>query len=348
MGLLRPFFSAEAEIVESRFAFNYVEFGRIKLGIENLLPSTQELDGVPVTKPVVKEKLPIFGARHIREADKTGTFFVYRYRRQKNKFMRIKLAIALSLLPVLLSAQEHVTVKGRIINEQGEAVEYVQLGVPKLQIGSISAADGRFEIDMPRDTLEFFHVSYQPAAYPVTGPDDDVVIVLHGRELPPAVSIVLRSEHPSGREIGSVAQAKKPFLVQDILFTVHSNHIPDCVASINIYRIEGRKESFVNVLHNPIYFNVAVSNDPQDFDIQPEETLLLEPGRYFVAFQIVGCNNEALQAFLAKTQDEQEFWEMSMDFNIYLKSSYVREVALGGMEHLPVNIGVAVKGLEYQ
>ena len=57
MGLLRPFFSAEAEIVESRFTFNYVEFGRIKLGIENLLPSTQELDGVPVTKPVVKEQL---------------------------------------------------------------------------------------------------------------------------------------------------------------------------------------------------------------------------------------------------------------------------------------------------
>ena len=46
MGLLRPFFRAEAEIVESRFTFNYVEFGRIKLGIENLLPSTQELDGV--------------------------------------------------------------------------------------------------------------------------------------------------------------------------------------------------------------------------------------------------------------------------------------------------------------
>ena len=101
MGLLRPFFSAEAEIVESRL-----------LGIENLLPSTQELDGVPVTKPVVKEKLPIFGARHIREADKTGTFFVYRYRRQKNKFMRIKLAIALSLLPVLLSAQSTSPSKG--------------------------------------------------------------------------------------------------------------------------------------------------------------------------------------------------------------------------------------------
>ena len=258
-------------------------------------------------------------------------------------------------------------------NEQGNAVEYVQLGVPKLQIGSISAADGRFEIDMPCDTLEFYHVSYQRAAYPVTGPADDVVIVLHEQELPPAVFIggdtkekyllkpgtgllksvgiittSMRSGHPSGREIGSVAQTKKPFLVKNILLTVRSNHIPGCVASINIYRIEGKKESFVNVLHKPIYFDVAVSNDPQDFDIQPEETLLLEPGRYFIAFQIVGCNNEALQAFLAKKQEERKFWEMSMDFNIYLKSSYVREVALGEMEHLPVNIGVAVKGLEYR
>ena len=287
--------------------------------------------------------------------------------------MRIKLAIALSLFPALLSAQEHVTVKGRIINEQGEAVEYVQLGVPKLQIGSISAADGCFEIDMPCDTLEFFHVSYQRAAYPVTGPADDVVIVLHEQELPPAIFIggdtkekyllkpgtgllksvgiittSMRSGHPSGREIGSVAQTKKPFLVKNILLTVRSNHIPGCVASINIYRIEGKKESFVNVLHKPIYFDVAVSNDPQDYDIRPEETLLLEPGKYFIAFQIVGCNNEALQAFLAKTQEEQEFWEMSIDFNIYLKSSYVREVAMGEMEHLPVNIGVAVKGLEYR
>ena len=73
------------------------------------------------------------------------------------------------------------------------------------------------------------------------------------------ITTSLRSEHPSGREIGSVAQTKKPFLVQDILFSVHSNHIPGCVASINIYRIEGKKESFVNVLPKPVYFDVAAS-----------------------------------------------------------------------------------------
>lgn len=287
--------------------------------------------------------------------------------------MRIKLSLAALLLPAILFAQERVTVKGRIINAEGEPVEYVQVGIPKLQLGNISTVDGRFEIEMPCDTLVFFHVSYQTAAYPVTGPTDDIVIVLQEQELPPVVfiggttkekyllrpgtnvlknmgviSTALRSEHPSGREIGSVAQTKKPFLVKDILLTVHSNHIPDCVASINIYRIEGKKESFVNVLHKPIYFDVAVSNEPQDYDIQPEETLLLEPGKYFIAFQIVGCDKEALQTFLSKPEEERTFWEMSIDFNIFLKNSYIREAALGEIKPLPVNIGVAVKGLEYQ
>ena len=62
--------------------------------------------------------------------------------------------------------------------------------------------------------------------------------------------------------LSSVANAKKPFLVKDILLSVHSNHIPGCIASVNIYRIEGKKETFVNVLHKPIYFDIAVTNEP--------------------------------------------------------------------------------------
>ena len=287
--------------------------------------------------------------------------------------MRIELSLAALLLPVLLFAQENVPIKGRIINEQGEAVEYVQIGLPKRQVGTISTVDGRFEMEVSCDTLEFFHVSYQPASYVVTGPADDVVVVLQEQELPPAIfiggdtkekylvrpgkhvlknlgviSTSLQGEHPSGRELGSVAKAQKPFLVKDILFSVRSNHIPGCVASINIYRIEGKKESFDNVLHKPIYFPVPVSDHPQDFDIQPEETILLEPGRYFVAFQIVGCDEEARHAYLAKPVEERKLSEMTMDFDVYLKSSYLREAALGKMEHFPVNIGVAVKGMEYQ
>ena len=276
--------------------------------------------------------------------------------------MRIKLLIALALFPALLSAQERVTVKGRIVNEQGEGIEYVQLGVPKLQIGAISDADGSFKIEIPCDTLEFFHVSYQRGFFPVKGPADDLVILLKENELPPAVFIggntkekylmrpgtsvpkklgiittSVNGDSPSGRELGSVAKAAKPFLVKNIQFSVRGNHIPGCVASINIYRIEGKNESFINVLHRPIHFEVSESDGPLHFDIQPDESLLLEPGRYFIAFQIVDYDKSIPQTP-----------EMTMDFNIYLKKSYLRETALGKMEHFPVNIGIAVKGLEYQ
>ena len=287
--------------------------------------------------------------------------------------MWIKLALALALLPALLSAQERFTVRGRIVDEKGDGIEYVQIGVPKFRIGTISTVDGRFEIEVSRDTLVFFHVSYQPASYPVTESAGDVVIVLHEQELPPAVSIggntkekyllrpgmgilknmgiistALHTEHPLGRELGSVAQAKKTFLVKEIRFSVHSNHIPGCIASINIYLIEGEGETFVNVLHNPIYLPIAVSDNPQSFNIQPEEAILLEPGKYFIAFQIVGYDEPALGAFLAKPDEEKKFWEMTMDFDVFLKNSYVRETALGIVERFPVNIGIAVKGLEYQ
>ena len=285
--------------------------------------------------------------------------------------MRIRILLTLLLCPVFVFAQEHITVKGRIINEKGDAVEYVQVGIPKLQLGTISSADGRFEITAPRDTLEFFHVSYQTGSYVVTGPADDVVIVLHENELPPAVFIggntrekyllrpgtkifgnggVLVFEPKTGLtkgiEIGSVARAKKPFLVQDIHFGIWQNSIPDCVVSVNVYRIDN--EDFVNVLQKPIYVNVAESEKPQEFHILPEETILLEPGKYYISFQIVDCNEKALEEYLQVPESERDWSQMRLSTILYFKSSYTRRAALGKMEHYPVNIGISVKGLEYQ
>lgn len=280
---------------------------------------------------------------------------------------------AILFLPTFTLAQKSFTIQGRIINEKGEAVEYVQVGIPKLNIGTVSTVDGHFKINVPGDTLEFHHVSYQAALFPVTGAADDVVIVLKENELPPvvliagktkekylvrpgkkvlgdkgAISIALATKEFKGGELGSVAKTKKPFKIKDIELTLRDNSIPDCVASINIYRIEGKKESFVNVLNKPIYFNVPVSKTPQRLVIHPSEAILLEPGSYFIAFQIVECNKDALEAYLAKPEKDRDKNEMKMTTAIFLKSSYLRENALGKMQHIPVNIGIAVKGLEYQ
>ena len=287
--------------------------------------------------------------------------------------MRTRLwLLPLLLVPVSVFGQERFPVKGHIVNDRGDAVEYVQVGIPKYDIGTISSLDGHFEISVPAGMLEFHHVSYGPAGYPVTGPKDDLVIVLHENELPAAVFIggdtqekyllrpgkkilgnggVLVFEPKTGStkgvEIGSVARAKKPFLVQDIGFGIRENTIPDCVVSVNIYRIEG-EEDFVNVLRTPLYVKVPESDKPQEFHVRPEETLLLEPGKYFISFQIVDCNEEALAAYLSGPESERDWSQMRLTTLLYFKSSYTRKAALGKMQHYPVNIGMVVKGLEYR
>ncbi len=286
--------------------------------------------------------------------------------------MRTRLVFTLAFLPVLLSAQERVTVQGRIVNNKGEAIEYVHVGIPKSGIGTVSSAEGVFEISVPSDTLEFHHVSYETGYYLVTGPAEDLVIVMEEAELHPAVfiggetkekyllragtpvlgnggviSFGLKTENYKGTEIGSVAHTRKPFLVQNIHFSIKSNYIPGCVVSVNIHKIEGKKESFTNILNKPIYADVAVSKDPQQFDIQPDEPVLLEPGKYFISFQIVGCDEQALKDYLATPETERNHWDMTLDCIIYFKSSYIRETALGELRHLPVNMGISVKGLEY-
>ena len=280
--------------------------------------------------------------------------------------------LALLLVPVSVFGQDEVTVKGRIVNRQGEAVEYVQVGIPKLHRGTISSEDGRFEISVPRDTLSFFHVSYQTGSYVVAGPADDVVIVMEENELPPAVFIggdtkekylvrpgVKISERiggadfyrpggdGKGSELGCIAKVRKPFLIQDIQFTILDNYIPGCVASINVYRIEEDTETFVNVLHKPMYCHIVESDTPRDYDIQPEETLLLEPGKYFIALQIVATDEEAVQRILATPEAERHPRALHMATALYFKSSYERYSAMGKMTRIPVNIGMMVTGLEY-
>ena len=285
--------------------------------------------------------------------------------------MRIRLFLALMLLPVIVYSQERFRVTGRIVNEHGESIEYVQIGIPKLGIGTISSADGHFEINVPADTLEFHHVSYQTGFYPVSGHKEEVVIVLKESELSPVV--ILNGEKKEkyllragtripgaagvfcrpdgivkGIELGSVAKTKKPFLVKDIQFSILGNTIPGCVAAINIYRIEGEPEQFINILRKPIYVNIALSKEKQDFNIQPEEFILLDPGRYFISFAVVDCDMNAVRRYQATPESERDPKAMRFYMNLYLKSSYERSTALGKLIHYPVNIGISVKGLEYQ
>ncbi len=61
--------------------------------------------------------------------------------------MKLRLLLSALLIPFLAQAQENVQVKGRIVDSRGEAVEYVQVGIPKYYIGTISTVDGHVILD---------------------------------------------------------------------------------------------------------------------------------------------------------------------------------------------------------
>ena len=91
-----------------------------------------------------------------------------------------------------------------------------------------------------------------------------------------------------------------------------------------------------------------MSEETQDFDVEPQESVLLEPGRYFIAYQIVATDEEAVRKYQETPESERDLNDMHMLARVYLKSSYKRSAAMAELQPLSVNIGMTVKGLEYQ
>ena len=60
------------------------------------------------------------------------------------------------------------------------------------------------------------------------------------------------------------------------------------------------------------------------------------------------CNETALKEYLQTPESERYWAQMRLSTILYFKRSYTRKNALGEMDHIPVNIGIVVKGLEYQ
>ena len=68
-----------------------------------------------------------------------------------------------------ITVQAQTTVKGQVVNERGESIEYVSIGIEGDSVGVISDAQGHFTLTIPagrRDEQAFTHVSYQTATIP--------------------------------------------------------------------------------------------------------------------------------------------------------------------------------------
>ena len=265
--------------------------------------------------------------------------------------------------------------KGRIIDQDGASVEYVAVGIPGSRTGTVSSADGKFELEIPADetdSLVFRHVSYMTERIPaseymhtdtmsvrLTGNEIDVAVVYpaetkektlvsKGARFPAAFGVF--NPDDTGTEVGSNVKVKKRFIIKKFSFKVAACSIEGTKVSLNVYRITD--DSFENILHRPIYIDIDESQDMKLYEVSAEELLLLEPGEYFVSIAFVGCSEKD-----KKEWEEQKTWtgkkyaEASVSnqlmFPLYFKSSHVRNGAMGEISRCGLNIGMSVFGIEY-
>ena len=270
--------------------------------------------------------------------------------------MNKKSIITMMLALVAMTGQAQITLKGSIVNERGEKIEYVSIGFEEDSVGTISDANGNFELEIPtnrKNDLVFTHVSFQKAVVPyetyangqqltVTMKDKVVELaeVVVGKKNKPqkiagkAISGPMASFRGKGKadalEWGPVFRSKKDYVISDILLTIKGSSYQWCVLSFNIYEIQDSK--FVNILNKPIYHRIEKSNSKQRLDIQPQETIMLKgKKRYYISVAVIDSDSYGI-----------------LDMQSQFKTSYARNITKGKKRKLPIGPAIMVQGYEIE
>ena len=272
-------------------------------------------------------------------------------------------AMLIAIMTIASPVSAQTIVKGHVVNEKGETVEYVSIGFEEgdsedqsSNVGTISDAKGNFELEIPanrKNDLVFTHVSFQKAIVPyetyangqqltVTMKDKMVELaeVVVGKKNKPqkiagnAISGPVASFRGKGKvdgtEWGPVFKSKKDYVISNILLTIKGISYQWCVLSFNIYEIQGNK--FVNILNKPIYHRIEKRNGKQRLDIQPEETIVLRGKRkYYISLMVVDSDRYGI-----------------LDMQSQFKTSYARSITKGKKRKLPIGPAIQVKGYEIE
>ena len=265
-------------------------------------------------------------------------------------------AMLIAIMTIASPVSAQTIVKGCIVNERSETIEYVSIGFEEDSVGTISDANGNFELEIPtnrKNDLVFTHVSFQKAVVPyetyangqqltVTMKDKVVELaeVVIGKKNKPqkiagkAISGPMASFRGKGKadalEWGPVFRSKKDYVISDILLTIKGSSYQWCVLSFNIYEIQDSK--FVNILNKPIYHRIEKSNCKQRLDIQPQETIMLKgKKRYYISVAVIDSDSYGI-----------------LDMQSQFKTSYARNITKGKKRKLPIGPAIQVKGYEIE
>ena len=254
------------------------------------------------------------------------------------------------------NVQAQTKIKGRVVNERGDGVEYVSIGIEEDSVGVISDAQGHFTLTIPagrKDDLTFTHVSYQTATIPYNtyAEGRELTVKLRDKVVELAEVVVGKKNKPrtlSGKswlrsglvgftgnqtgdiEWGPIFKNKKDFVLSDILLTISQCKYEECVLSFNVYELRGKQ--FVNILNKPIYQRITPADDGKQFCVSPSESIVMKGKQKY-------CITVSMVDVKGKGKGE-------LTFPANFKSSYVRHKVKGKMRKLPACPMMIVKGYE--
>jgi len=188
-----------------------------------------------------------------------------------------RLRLVLVILAVVASAKgfAQTTIRGHVINERGESIEYVSIGIEEDSVGVISDAQGHFTLTIPagrRDELAFTHVSYQTATIPYTTYADgrELTVTLKNKVIELAEVVVGKKNKPhtlSGKswirtstagfrgnckgdiEWGPIFKNRKDYLLTDIMVSIDKCEYEECLLSFNCYEVRDERQEEI-LRHN--------------------------------------------------------------------------------------------------
>ena len=263
--------------------------------------------------------------------------------------------LAVILHCAFLNAQDIRTFSGRVIDSNGDGIEYVSIGVPNDTIFTVSDINGYFRFRLPdSDTrgIVFNHLSYDPFTLdpPESGSGTEgLIITLDYHELPEAVVLPDKGKTVTvlgkgvrwagagfglsnaeggilNEEWGSKVRLRKPTRIEKAELECKLGDVDKAVLSFVIYKMTGDSTAYVPVQHIPVYQTILPGDDYETLVFEEPEVLLLDPGTYYFAVKFVEFEGNG--ALICKG---------------YFKGAYSR----GDDFSMPLSIGLKVTGIEF-
>ena len=263
------------------------------------------------------------------------------------------------LLPCMVVLQSGIAfaqsiVKGRIVNSNGEAVEYANVCVDSVCV--MSDAKGNFAINVPHGTetkMQVSHISYEtvridhaeyksgkisvvmkprinrlPDVAVVGGKSKAKKLFIKGVKMPG--DVVFSGTTTGMYAYGPVFKVKRDFLVDNIVFTVRECTYATCLLRVIVYEANDKK--FVPVLSKPLYASCTPSQNGKSLTFEVKDRTVLRKGHdYYIALCPVsstGKGKVGFQAYIHKACA----WDIDKKKTLKLPASMA--VVLSGREML--------------